>query len=56
MGRWEDGKMDMQSILPLLERKLRIATEEFNRPDLRIFAPPPGADRAQEWVPASTVS
>ena len=41
MGRWEDGKMDMQSILPLLERKLRIATEEFNRPDLRIFAPPP---------------
>ena len=27
--------MDMQSILPLLERKLRIATEELNRPDLR---------------------
>jgi hypothetical protein len=25
----------MQSILPLLERKLRIPTEELNRPDLR---------------------
>jgi hypothetical protein len=28
-------QMGMQSLLPQLERKLRIGTEEFNRPDLR---------------------